>query len=205
MRSHKVLVTGAALLALGLVFLSGGQAADQKDLKAELDKLVKTAADKPDDVQKAGAAFAKENKIDNDSIKKVMDYLGRRDVKDKEAVGWGVGKEPGEIKPDGIELKLRDMFKTKPMTAKQLAKEKDALIEMANRTAAIGSISLASAPPKPLPGKDPKEWKKWSEEMIKTSKDFADAVKGGNPAAVKDAVSKLNGTCVECHSSFRGE
>ena len=44
-------------------------------MKANLEKVVKTAAEKPDDVQKAGADFAKANKIDNDSIKDVMDYL----------------------------------------------------------------------------------------------------------------------------------
>jgi soluble cytochrome b562 len=202
MRSYKVLAAGAALLAVGLFFLAGGRAADEKDLKDNLEKVVKTAADKPGDVEKAGADFAKANKIDNDSIKDVMDYLGKRDPDDPKAVGWGVGKKPGDIKPDGIEAKLREMAKKKP-TAAQITKEKDALIELANRSAAVGSIALASPPKKNLPGKSVSDWKKWSEEMIKNSEEFQKAVKGGNIATIKEAAVKLNSTCVDCHGAFR--
>jgi soluble cytochrome b562 len=202
MRTHKVLAAGAALLALGLFLLAGVRAADEKDLKDNLEKVVKTAADKPGDVEKAGADFAKANKIDNDSIKDVMDYLGKRDPSDKKAVGWGVGKSPGEIKPDGIELKLREMAKKAP-TKTQMEKEKDALIELANRTAAVGSIALASPPKKKLPGKDPAEWKKWSEDMVKSSEEFKKAVQGGDLKTIKAAATKLNSSCVDCHGSFR--
>ncbi len=209
MRTHKVLAAGAALLALGLVFLTGGHAADEKDLKAALDKLVKTATetDKPEDVQKAGAEFAKANKIDNENIKDVMDFLGKRDVTDKKAVGWGIGKTPGDIKPDGIELKLRELAKVK-LSKTQLEKDQDALVEMANRIAAVGSVGLAS-PPKKVPGKDPKDWKQWSEEMISSSRDFAKVVqsKETDPKkkadAIKDAAAKLNSSCVNCHGTFR--
>ncbi len=200
MRTHKVLAACAALLGLALV--TAGWAADEKDLKGNLEKLVQTAADKPADVQKAGADFAKANKIDNDNIKDVMDYLGKRDPSDAKAVGWGVGKKPGEIKPDGIELKLRDLAK-KALAKAPAANEKDALIELSHRTAAVGSISLASPPKKSLPGKDPKDWKKWSEDMVKASGEFEKAVKGGDPKAIKDAATKLNSSCVDCHGTFR--
>jgi hypothetical protein len=203
MRTHKVLAAGAALLGLAVVFLTAGQAADEKDLKANLEKVVKVATDKPGDVEKAGADFAKANKIDNDSIKDVMDYLGKRDPSDSKAVGWGVGKKPGDIKPDGIELKLREMAKLKPMGKAQMDKEKDALVELGNRTAAVGSISLASPPKKNLPGKSVSDWKKWSEEMVKASKEFEKAAKGGNPKDVKEAAVKLNSSCVDCHGTFR--
>jgi soluble cytochrome b562 len=203
MRTHKVLAAGAAPLALAVLFLAGGHAADEKDLKANLEKVVKTAADKPDDVQKAGADFAKANKIDNDSIKDVMDFLGKRDPTDPKAVGWGVGKKPGDVKADGIELKLREMAKLKPMGKAQMEKEQAALVELANRTAAVGSISLASPPKKNLPGKDPKDWKKWSEEMVKAAKDFEKAAKEGDPKTVKEAAVKLNSSCVDCHGTFR--
>jgi hypothetical protein len=203
MRTHKVLAAGAALLALAVFFLAGSHAADEKDLKANLEKLVKTATEKPDDLEKAGADFAKANKIENDSIKDVMDFLGKRDPTDKKAVGWGVGPKPGEIKPDGIELKLREMAKVKPMSKAQLDKEKDALIEMADRTAAVGSVSVATPPKKNLPGKDPKDWKKWSDDMVKASREFEKAVKAGDPKTIKDAAVKLNSSCVDCHGTFR--
>ncbi len=204
MRMHKVLAAPAALLALGLVFLTGSQADDEKDLKAPLNKLVKTAADKPDfeKVKDAGANFAKANNIENDNIKDVMDFLGKRDVTDKKAVGWGIGKVPGAIKPDGIELKLRELAKVK-MSKAQVEKESEALTEMANRIAAVGSVAIASAPKKKLPDKDPKDWKKWSEEMVKSTRDFEKAVQGGKPDAIKTAAMKLNSSCVECHGSFR--
>ncbi|HEX5270966.1 MAG TPA: cytochrome c [Gemmataceae bacterium] len=201
MRTHKVLAAGAALLALALVCLTAGQAADEKDMKDKLDKLVKTGTDKPADVEKAGADFAKANKIDNESIKDVMDFLGKRDPK-KPNEAWGIGKTPGDIKPDGIELKLREMAK-KALSKAQLAKEQDALAEIGARTRAIGSISLASPPKKALPGKDPKDWKKWSEDMIKASAEFDKAVKGGKPNDIKDAATKLNSSCVDCHGTFR--
>ena len=203
MRTRKVLAPGATLLALGLLFLTSGQADDEKDLKAALDKVVKTATEKPDDVRKAGADFAKASKMDNDSIKDVMDYLGKRDVTDKYAIGWGVGKR-GTIKPDGIELKLRELAKAK-MSGAQLEKESDALLEMANRIGAVGAVSLASPPKegtpgkKGAPGKGPMEWKMRSEEMIESSREFAKAVQGNDPESVKNAAAKINRICNDCH------
>lgn len=203
MRTRKVLAAGAALLGLSLLFLAGGRAADEKDLKGDLNKVVQTAADKSAaDVQKAGADFAKAKKIDNDNIKDVMDYLGKRDPDDPKSVGWGVGKKPGDIKPDGIELKLRDLAK-KALSKAAGKDEKDALIELGNRTAAVGSIALASPPKKDLPDKKIKDWKKWSEDMVKSSEDFKKAAKGGDPKAIKEAATKLNSSCVDCHAAFR--
>ena len=77
MRAQMLLATGAAILTLGMIVLQGGRADDDKDLKDSLEKLVKTATDKPDEVRKAGADFAKANKIDNENIKDVMDFLGK--------------------------------------------------------------------------------------------------------------------------------
>jgi hypothetical protein len=201
MRTHKVLAAGAAVLALTLILLPGGQAADdEKDLRPDLDKLVKTGTDKPADLPKAGDEFAKKNKIDNESIKDVMDYLGKRDEKSPKV--WGVGDKPGDIKPDNIEMKIRELAK-KPLTKAQMEKEVDALKEMASRTAAVASIALASAPKKDMPDKSIKDWKKYSEDMIKMSQEFAKAVETKKPDAIKKAASNLNGTCSDCHSKFR--
>ena len=208
MRTHKVLA------ARRLPFwpwvslsLSSGQADDEKDLKAarHLEKLVKTATDKPEDLQKAGEDFAKANRVENDNIKDVMDFLNKHgDVNDKKGVGWGVGKL-GAIKSDGIELKLHELAKGKKMSKAQLEKEQDALVEMANRIAAVGAVSLASPPKKGtpgkkgVPGKGPMEWKMWSEEMVESSREFAKAVKSNDPEVVRKAAAKLDGTCSDCH------
>jgi Cytochrome C' len=196
MRAQMLLATGAAVLTLGMIFLPGGRADDDKDLKAALEKLVKTAADKPEDVRKAGADFAKANKIDNEDIKDVMDFLGKRDVNDKKGLGWGVGK-PGAIKSDGIELKLRELAKGK-MSKAQLEKESEALVEVANRIAAIGSVSLA-CPPRKAPAKFLMDWKQWSEDMIESSRDLAKAVQSKDPEGVKKAADRLNHSCKDCH------
>jgi cytochrome c556 len=189
----------AVAVSLGVVFLSGGQAADEKDLRAAMNKLVKTAAEKPDDLPKAAADLATAHKIDNESVKQVMDLLGRRDG---DPPGWGVGPA-GTIKPDGIEPKLRDLIKQKSISKAQLEKEGDALLELANRTAAVAAVGQVAAPKKDLPGKTIKDWKEYSEDMGKFSRDLAKAVKARNPEAVKDAAGKLNGSCSSCHSKFR--
>jgi hypothetical protein len=204
MRTHKVLAAGAAVLGLALLFLAPGHAADDKDkdMRAALDKLVKSGTDKPDDLSKAGADFAKANKIDNENIKDVMDFLGKRD--DKSPQVWGVGGKPGEIKPDNIEMKIRELAK-KQLTKDQVKTEADALVEMANRTAAVAAVARASAPAKALPDKDPKDWKKYSEDMSKMAREFAKAVESKDAKAIKTAANNLNATCSDCHGKFRGD
>src|SRR5258708_20640330 len=109
MRAHKLLAAGVAVLALGVAFLSNGSAADDdKGLRAAMDKLVGTAAKSPDDLRKEGVSLAKEKRINNDTIKEVMDFLGPR-----EDGGWGVGKA-GTIKPAGIQNKIRALGQHKP-------------------------------------------------------------------------------------------
>ena len=145
MRTHKVLAAAAAPLALAALFLAGGRAADEKDLKANLEKVVKTAADKPDDVQKAGADFAKANRIDNDSIKDVMDFLGK--LEPRPSAGASASRAPS--RRTASRGSFAELTKVK-MRKDQLKQESDALIELANRTAAVGSVGLAS-PPKKVP------------------------------------------------------
>ena len=89
------------------------------------------------------------------------------------------------------------------MSKAQVGEGAGRLVELANRTAAVGSISLASPPKKNLPGKDPKDWKKWSEEMVKAAKEFEKAAKGGDAKTIKEAAVKLNSSCVDCHGTFR--
>jgi hypothetical protein len=196
MRTHKVLAAGAAVLVLSLFFLAGDAAAG---LREDADELVKSGAEKPDELTKAGAEFTKKNKIDNDSIKDVMDFLGKRDAT---STAWGVGDKPGAIKPDNIEFKIKDLQR-KALDGKQLEKEAAALVEMANRTAAVGSIALASPPQRDMPDKTIKDWKKFSEEMIKSSREFAKAVKTNDPDAVQKAARKLDTSCADCHAVFR--
>jgi hypothetical protein len=208
MRVQKVLTAGAVVVALGAVLLADGAAADEKDVRVALDKLVTTAAKKPDDLRKEAAKFVADAKVageDTDSFKPVMDLLGRRDPKEK-VTGWGVGAKPGAITPDNIDLKLKALVRDKPaLTREQLAKEAEALVEMAHRTAAVGAVALAAAPKKKLPDKDPKDWKEAAEEMITASQELARAAGGDKPdlEKVKKAAGKLNAACSNCHGKFR--
>ena len=95
-------------------------------------------------------------------------------------------------------MKLRDLAKGK-MSKAQLEKEAEALVEMANRITAIGSVSLAS-PPKNIPLRPAlKDWKQWSEDMIESSRDLAKAVQSKDPEGVKKAADRLNRSCNDCH------
>jgi soluble cytochrome b562 len=197
MRTHKVLAACAAVLAAGLVFLSGGQAADDKGPREDVDKLAEVAAKSPADLQKKADAFAK----NLESLEDVMNLLKKR-MKDGKG-GFGIGKVPTGDPSDGIEIRIQNMSKGRPVTTAQLKKDKDDLIQMLNRTKAIGAIALAKAPAKKVGDKDPKEWKEYSEEMIKQADEMAKAIEAGDGKAVKDAASRLNGSCTNCHGKFR--
>ena len=51
--------------------------------------------------------------------------------------------------------------------------------------------------------KDPKDWKKWSQDIREHSLEFAKAVKSKDTKAVQTAALKAVGTCNACHSKFR--
>jgi len=194
MRTHKVLAAGAAVLTLGIVFLAGSQAADDKGPREDVERLAALAAKDPADLHKKAEAYAK----NLDSLEDVMNLLKKR-MKDGKG-GFGIGPKPTGQPNDGIEARIQNWGKKAPGAAE--LKDKDALVQMTERTQAIGEIALAK-PPKAAPGKDPKEWKEYSEEMIKGSADLRKAIEGGDPKAIKDVANKLNASCTNCHGKFR--
>ena len=195
MRTHKVLAAGAAVLTLGIVFLAGSQAADDKGPREDVDKLAALAAKDPAELRKKAEAYAK----NLDSLEDVMNLLKKR-MKNGNG-GFGIGPKPTGQPNDGIEARIQNWGKKAP-TKEQLTKDKDALIQMADRTQAVGEIALAK-PPKAAPGKDPKEWKEYSEEMVKQSGELRKVIEGGDPKAIKDVANKLNASCTNCHGKFR--
>jgi soluble cytochrome b562 len=198
MRTHKVLAAGAAVLALGIVFLAAGQAADDKGPREDVDKLAGVAAKSPDDLQKKADAFAK----NLDSLEDVMNLFKKRTKDPKNPGGYGIGKVATNAPDDGIEARIQNYGKKSP-TGPQLKKDKDDLIEMVNRTKAIAAITIAKTPKKKEGDKDPKDWKEYSEEMVKQADALGKAIEAADPKAVKDAASKLNGSCTNCHGKFR--
>jgi cytochrome c556 len=181
---------GAVALALGLGFL------------VATDTIF---ADEKDDVAKLAEAMAKGNA----PAKKAIDDLVKADLEDvmksfklRKDKGIGVGEKPGVITPDGIEAKFVNIGK-KQMSPKEINDQGEALIKAAHATTVIGKVALAKAPGKKVGAKDPKDWKQWSEDMIKSSDDLAKALKAKNPKGVLDAVKNVNASCNNCHGVFR--
>jgi hypothetical protein len=196
MRTHKVLAAGAAVLALALVFLAGGRAADDKGPREEVDKLAAVAAKGPADLQKQADAFAK----NLDELEEVMNLMKKRMKTGKG--GYGIGPTATGGLDDGIEVRIQNYAKKAP-TAAVLKKDQADLQQMINRVKAIAAIALAKTPKKKEGDKDPKDWKQYSEEMMKGADALGKAIAAADPKAVKDAASRLNSSCTECHGKFR--
>jgi hypothetical protein len=189
--AHKVL--GLGLCALGIVALSvvSTKADDDDDTKAikaaaaDVVKLVDTKGD----VSEEAEALAKKHEID-----KVM-----HGFKPRNRGGFGIGSVPGAIVPDSIELKIIDLGKKKTGDIKtELAKYSADMLRMAEITRAIAEINEFSAPT--AGKKNPKLYKKFNDDMKKTSKDLIEAIKMVDAEKVKAAANSLNKTCIECHA-----
>lgn len=109
--------------------------------------------------------------------------------------GLGVGKA-GEIVPDAIELKINALAK-KSLAAPTLTKEAAAIARMGELTRAIGEITLLQ-----VPKKNVADWKKYTQDMITSSKNLTAAVKE-SPEAVNKAAKKVAASCNDCHAKFR--
>jgi soluble cytochrome b562 len=193
MRTRKVLVAGAAVLTLGIVFLATGQAANEA---TDVDKLADVAAKNPAELPKKAAEYAK----NVDALEDVMNLMKKRMKNGKG--GYGVGPKPTGAQDDGIEVRIQNFGKRSPNAA-QLKKDKDALMQMVHRTTAIAEIALAMTPKKKEGDKDPKDWKEYANEMIKQSQALGKAIEAADPKAVKDTANRLNASCTNCHGKFR--
>lgn len=114
--------------------------------------------------------------------------------------GFGVGPQPGVIKPDGIESKIMALDK-RPPTAPDLAANGVALAELGYRSAAVGLVIANKVPEDKK--KDAQAWQQASADLTKNAVAFAEAVKKGVPDDVQKTAKALNNTCVKCHEAFR--
>jgi hypothetical protein len=109
----------------------------------------------------------------------------------------------GKLKKDewnGIEEKVKALWKTKA----DLKKQGSEIALMAAQIAATAQLTEELPPVKQKEGdKDPREWKKWSEDMRKFALDLVAAAKKGDAAEVKKAAKRLDDNCTACHKIFK--
>lgn len=131
----------------------------------------------------------------------IMPVFSLRTPRNKRALG--LGPTPGAIRPDGIEKKL-EALASRPLAPAELTAQAEALERAAYVAAAVGVIIRDKCPVETKQGnKDPKEWRNWSEEMVKLALDFASAVKSHDPTAVKRSAERLDANCKSCHAPFK--
>jgi hypothetical protein len=120
-----------------------------------------------------------------------------RAFKPKPKGGIGVGP-----KGESIELKIIGLSKRMLPTA-EVGKQKDDLDKIAKISKAISQVTHHYTPKGKKPGKDPKDWTKYTDEMTKGAEELARAAKSGNRQAIKTAATNLNASCTNCHGTFR--
>ncbi len=196
MISHlRVWTIGVVALVLGIGVLSSRTsiAADGKAL-ADGVKKIAGAFEKKD---AAGAKKQAETLAKDAAMDDVMHLFALRTKK-----GLGVGSKAGAISPDGIERKLMDLAK-KPLDAKQMGDEADAIKEMGYDMAALAAVCVAKPPDKDDGKKKKKDWVAWSAELQQQSLDLATAAKDKKAADVQKAAKAADATCTKCHDVFR--
>src|SRR5262245_16768704 len=113
----------------------------------------------------------------------------------------GVGENPGEIKPDGIEMKIRSLAK-EPLSMEQFKAEAEPLARMAYIAAAIGEVVEAKPPDSDDGDQKREEWVRWAREMKEAAIELAAAAKADDPQQLQTKAGKLYGKCNGCHLRF---
>jgi hypothetical protein len=132
----------------------------------------------------------------------LLDIMNLLRLRSKGGLGFGVKPPVGSATIDGIESKLLGLGKRVPPA--ELNKSADDLVRSAYILVAVSEVTDAHTPKKKgANGKGAREWTEWTEEMRTAALQLAEAAKKKDPAGVKAAVNKLNGTCSNCHGEFR--
>ncbi len=189
--------TAVAAVVLGLTILGlvgPGSAADDKNPRADIDKIAEMLAKDPKaDVSKDAAM------LKSLGLKPVMKLFKLR-----KAGGAGVGVQADTIKPDGIEAKI-DSLREDELSPAALAKESDALKMLGYRVVALAAFAEVKAPAKDDKKKKVADWVAWSKEMKTGGLALAAAVEKKDPAGVKKAADVMGKSCIKCHDIFRDD
>jgi hypothetical protein len=176
---------------------AGVQLSEQMD-KGDLDGAKTTAAALA--ALKPTARGGKSITAEDTDLGDIMNLLRLRS---KGGLGFGVKPPTGPATADGIEARLINMAKPAQVAA-VLKNQADDLARSAYILVAVSEVCDAHPPKKKgTNGKGAKEWADWTEEMRTSALQLAEAAKKKDTAGVRAAVSKLNGTCSNCHGEFR--
>ena len=195
-------LAAGAVLAMGIWWAAaptGFSADDEEDAKAvkEAQEALKKLKEMNGEAAKAQAkaiadASRKAAGGGDEGLKYVM-----RAYKPRAKGGIGVGP-----KGESIELKIIGLSK-RALPAAEVGKQSKDLEEIAKISKAISEVTYHYTPKGKKPGKDPKDWTKYTDEMKKGADELARAVKSGNARAIKTAATNLNASCTDCHGDFR--
>jgi hypothetical protein len=197
----RVLLAGAAALALGGWFVAAGPGVAADDDK-EASKEIETARNVILEAAKGDARAMKQAG---------EDLLGRKlELKRSMAIfmpraSGGLGHEPNKGKKgDGIEARFIALSKEDANLSRDAARKEGPALEKAAQVAlAMTYVAEAYTPAKKAPGKDTADWTAAVKEMRQGVKEFADAAKKGDPPAIKAAARKVTAACIDCHGKFR--
>jgi hypothetical protein len=190
----RIWLAGAAVVALITSLYQAGRGTAGEDA-AIRDAIAKIAAaiEKGDDDTAKSEAKALAKKIEEIDV--VMDLMKLR--KKDGTGGVGVGKKPGAIQPDGIDLKLQKIGRDAPGQA-TVNKEAAALEKLAYQVAAIAEVAI-NKPPKDKA----KLWIGWAKDLRKAAPEFAKAAKSMSPAEIQKAATSMTRSCTSCHNEFK--
>jgi hypothetical protein len=123
-------------------------------------------------------------------------------LRSKGGLGFGLKPPPGAATTDGVEARVMGLAK-RPLPPADLKKQADDIVRSAYILVAVSEVTDAHTPKKKVGDKDPKDWTAAMTVMRESALQLADAARKNDPAAVKAAASKLNGSCNDCHGTFR--
>jgi hypothetical protein len=201
MTRMRAWVAGGVLLSLAALILIGGRGLAGDDEKAQHADILKIAAllkTKKEEGQKLAASLPKKYKYDTlYSLEGIM-----HGFKVRKKGGFGIGKTAGAITPDGIELKINELQRD-GITATALAKQAEAIEEMAYISAAIAEVAKHLDTKEFKGKKSKKDFVALAERMADGSYKLAAAAKAKGAADIKSAAKVINEACNACHSQFR--
>ncbi len=127
--------------------------------------------------------------------------------KTKDKGGEGLAKSLQSTPPlkgalNGVEAKIAALRK-KELTPEKLKNERDELILMAGKTAAIGSVTYQYAPMRKVGQKDPAAWRELSLTMRDAAAELLESARANDAKGVQRAADRLDSSCTQCHSIFR--